>query len=135
MAHTDHVTGLEPRGELEAFLARHDAATPLAMVMCDVVGLKEINERDGFLAGDACLRRAADSLRAAAPDAAIRARLGGDELVAIFTGPAAATAANHVAAGLTATPEPRLRTAATVRQPGESNGAFIERLYATVRRS
>ena len=135
MAHTDHVTGLEPRSELEEFLARCDGAAALAMVMCDVVGLKEINERDGFLAGDACLRRVADCLRAAAPDATIRARLGGDELVAVFTGPSAAAAANRVAAGLSAASQPNLRTAATVRQPGESNGAFIERLYATVRRS
>jgi diguanylate cyclase (GGDEF)-like protein len=136
MAEPDHVTGLEPRGTLEAFFAVHDAAPEsLGLVMCDVVGLKEVNERDGFRAGDACLRRAADRLRAAAATAAMLARLGGDELIAVFTGTDAAAAANRAAARLTADSAPTLRAAAIVKNRGETCGAAVERLYAIVRRS
>ena len=99
VAESDHVTRLHSRGTLEAFFAgRRDAADDLALVMCDVVGLKEMNERDGFTAGDTCLRRAADRLRAVAAGADILARLGGDEFVAVFTGPGASAAADHAAA-------------------------------------
>jgi len=136
VAESDHVTRLDSRGALEAFLAgRRDAADALALVMCDVVGLKAINEQDGFAAGDACLRRAADRLRAAAADADIVARLGGDELIAVFTGPDAPAAANHAATTLAEGSAPPLRAAAIVQKPGETCGTIIDRLYAIVRRS
>ncbi|NDC63567.1 MAG: hypothetical protein EBZ59_06165, partial [Planctomycetia bacterium] len=46
----DHVTGLETRGSLEAFLPRALRTAPLAAVICDVVGLKAVNDVRGFLA-------------------------------------------------------------------------------------
>jgi len=142
MSERDHVTGLESRGALEAFFEAHfraqggraGPAEDLAMVMCDVIGLKEINARDGFAAGDAWLRRAAGRLQAAAADAATVARLGGDELVAVFTGTAAAAAAARAAATIAAGADLPLRAAATSWQPGESAAMVIDRLYATVRR-
>jgi diguanylate cyclase (GGDEF)-like protein len=103
--------------------------------MCDVVGLKEVNAQDGFAAGDACLRRAADRLRTSAADAAILARLGGDELVAVFIGPQAPTAAERVLADLAKSSAPALRAAAIVQKQGENCRAVIDRLYAIVRRS
>ncbi len=136
MAEADHVTGLESRATLEAFFARHgDAIVPLAIVMCDVVGLKAINSLEGFGAGDTSLRRAADRLRSAAADADLLARLGGDELVAVFTGPHAANAAEQTAANLVGQCNPPLRAAAIVRNPGENYRPLIDRLYAIVRRS
>jgi diguanylate cyclase (GGDEF)-like protein len=136
MAEPDHVTGLEPRGSLEAFFARcNDTPAPLALVMCDVVGLKNVNEQQGFAAGDDCLRQAADRLRAAAGEAAILARLGGDELVAVFTGPRASTAADDAVTHLAAVASPPLRAGAIVRKRDETCGATIDRLYAIVRRS
>jgi diguanylate cyclase (GGDEF)-like protein len=136
VAEPDHVTGLQPRGALEAFFSgKRDAAAGLALLMCDVVRLKEINERDGFAAGDACLRRAAERLRAAAADADILARLGGDELVAVFTGPSASVAADHAATTLVGGSAPPLRAAAIVQKPGETYREIIDRLYAIVRRS
>ena len=136
MAEPDHVTGLETRGTLETFLARSGGtATPLAVVMCDVVGLKAVNEQTGFAAGDAQLRAAADRLRIAATDATMLARLGGDELVAIFTGPQAAADAERTVSNLAAGCLPSLRAAATVQKPGENCGRLIDRLYAIVRRS
>ena len=136
MAEPDHVTGLQPRGSLESFFARcNNAPTPLALVMCDVVGLKNVNEQEGFAAGDDCLLQAADRLRATAGDAAILARLGGDELVAVFTGPHASAAADRAAAHLSRSTSPPLRAAAIVRKQDETCGATIDRLYAIVRRS
>jgi len=130
------VTGLETRGTLEAFLARSGAAaSPLAAVMCDVVGLKAVNEREGFSAGDTQLRTAADRLRIAATNAAILARLGGDEFVAVFAGPQAAADAERTVSNLAADCLPPLRAAATVQKHGEASGPLIDRLYAIVRRS
>ena len=121
---------------LEAFFSgRGNAIAPLALVMCDVVGLKQVNEREGFAAGDECLRRAADRLRAAAFDADIIARLGGDELVAAFTGPAAQDAADRAVADLARASTPPLRAAAVVQKHGETCGAIVDRLYAILRRS
>jgi diguanylate cyclase (GGDEF)-like protein len=132
----DFVTGLEPRGVLEARLAKAlPAREPLAMVIVDVVGMKAVNEREGFLAGDTLLRAAADRLRAAAPDADILARLGGDELVAVFLGGRAAAAAARAAGGLAAaTTRPALRAAALEARPQETAAELVERLYATLRR-
>jgi|688.fasta_scaffold1007747_1 diguanylate cyclase (GGDEF)-like protein len=130
----DHVTGLETRATLHAFLDARDVSAPLAVVLCDVVGLKATNDRGGFSAGDAVLRRAADRLRMAAPDAILHARLGGDECVGVFTGPAAATDAARARERLTASGDPTLRAAADTLRPGETVPAFVDRLYATLRR-
>ena len=136
MAEPDHVTGLETRRTLEAFLAKSGGAVfALAVVMCDVVGLKAVNDREGFAAGDAQLRTAAERLRSAATGAAMLARLGGDELVAVFAGPQAAADAERTMSHLAAGCLPPLRAAATVQQQGETCGPLIDRLYAIVRRS
>jgi len=132
----DHVTGLATRGELQAALERMTAdSTPFALTICDVVGLKDVNEREGFLAGDAALRRAADRLREAAAGADVVARLGGDELVAVFIGPRAAAAAADAVQALAGTDSPPLRAAAVSAAPNEAPGPLVERLYATMRRS
>jgi len=136
MPESDHVTGLEPRARLQHCLERLTArGGPFALVGSDVVGLKSVNEREGFLAGDACLRRAADRLRAAAAGAEIVARLGGDELVAVFAGAGAAEAAAAAADVLAAPGSPPLRVAAVSAGADERPGPLIERLYATMRGS
>ncbi|MFN9369006.1 MAG: diguanylate cyclase domain-containing protein [Planctomycetia bacterium] len=129
----DHVTGLDTRGTLAAFLSMN--RRPLAAAICDVVGLKSVNDRDGFLAGDDCLRQAADRLRSAAGDAAILARLGGDELLAVYVGVTAAAAADRTAALLRGPGTPPLRAAAGGLGVDESPDALVERLYATLRQS
>jgi diguanylate cyclase (GGDEF)-like protein len=132
----DYVTGLAPRGLLEERLATLvPAREPVAMLIVDVVGLKAVNERQGFLAGDGILRAAALRLRDSARGASLLARLGGDELVAIFLGPDAAETAQRTAAELAAaTAPPALRSAALAAARGETAAQFVERLYATLRR-
>jgi diguanylate cyclase (GGDEF)-like protein len=52
---------------------------PISLIMADVDGLKETNDRYGHLAGDALLRRAAEILRQACRTEDMVARIGGDE--------------------------------------------------------
>jgi GGDEF domain-containing protein len=148
MASDDLVTGLDARATwqpaVEALAGRSE---PYAIAMCDVVGLKAVNESAGFRAGDVVLRAAADRLRAAAAEhrgaapEAIAAgtmrlgRLGGDEFVAVCGGAGAEAAAAAVAAALAAPGHPPLRSAALAARPGEPPLALIDRLYAILRAS
>ena len=129
----DHVTGLATRSQLEEALA---AGLPSgsAFVLCDVIGLKEVNESLGFRSGDDCLRRAADRFRAATRGALVAARLGGDELLAVFSGPGAADRATAVARALRERGEPPLRSASAPVPPGPDPWPVLERLYAALRR-
>ena len=49
------------------------------VVMIDIDGLKDVNDREGHLAGDLMIRRAAQGLRRAMRETDLVARLGGDE--------------------------------------------------------
>jgi len=144
----DHVTGLCPRDTLERTLdalldapsigeggAAAAAGQAVAVVICDVVGLKAVNERDGFRAGDTVLAAAAAALTHAASGAKLVARLGGDELVAVFAGADAPVQAARAAARLRHASAPRLRSAAVVAEPGDTPGRLVDRLYATMRDS
>lgn len=136
IVHTaDFVTRLQPRAALEALLraAPAAAAEQLAILGIDVVGLKQTNETSGFLAGDRRLAEAAAALTAATPTAALRARLGGDELVAVFTGAAAEAAAAAASNALRTHPHPTLRCGSVVRRPAEPPPQLLERLYAAIR--
>jgi len=131
----DFVTGLQPRSALEDLLRTVTAAPaePVAILGVDIVGLKEVNETAGFLAGDSLLAEAAATLRAATPAAAMQARLGGDELVAVFTGVAAIASAKAARDALRTAPRPALRCGMIIRQPEETPRRLVERLYAAIR--
>jgi diguanylate cyclase (GGDEF)-like protein len=147
----DFVTGLASRATFEALLGRAcvrdqdpagetqagdlQGSDVLAAVICDVAGLKEVNQRNGFAAGDACLRSAADRLRTAARGATLTARLGGDELIAVFLGRDAAALARDAALALVTPGTPPLRAASGARRPSEMPGPFVDRLYASLRLS
>lgn len=137
----DPLTGLASRRRLERALARLGAtrcadrtgAAPRgACLLVDVVGLKGVNHERGYSAGDRLLVEAAARLRTVAPTARLIARLGGDELVALFTGPHAAAeaaeACRQAADGL-----PRLRAAWEALRPGEGPAPLVDRLHAACR--
>jgi len=149
----DHVTGLCSRGDLEAVLASQLAGLTteatrakkgLAIVICDIVGLKHVNDSAGFREGDAVLAAAAGQLKNVASDADMLARLGGDEFVAVYAGEAAdqraaaaferLRSAGH-SAGAAVFPAPQLRIAWGSARPGETSGDLINRLYAQLRAS
>jgi diguanylate cyclase (GGDEF)-like protein len=94
-AYEDPLTRLANRRGLDECLrelaARDNAPT---LLVCDLDGLKEVNDRDGHPAGDALLRGVAGALRNVASDfqASLVARYGGDEFCVILPGPSLAEA-------------------------------------------
>jgi len=85
LADRDPLTGLDNRRGLAEILR---AAQPRGALLLffDLDGFKEINDRHGHRAGDACLQRFAEALRASfRPDDRI-VRFGGDEFLVVAPG-------------------------------------------------
>jgi diguanylate cyclase (GGDEF)-like protein len=88
LADLDSLTGLHNRRYFYETLAREvDRAQRyqrlLSLVIIDVDGFKEINDRIGHLAGDAVLAEIADRIRQVVRSADIPCRVGGDEFAVI----------------------------------------------------
>ncbi len=101
---TDPLTGLANHRQLvqalEAEIRRsRRTAQPLAVVLLDLDGLKQINDRYGHLAGSLAIRRVAEALLGSCRATDTPARFGGDEFALVLpeTGEAAAW---HVARGV-----------------------------------
>ncbi|MBN2861044.1 MAG: PAS domain S-box protein [Sphaerochaetaceae bacterium] len=82
----DPLTGLYNRKYFEEELKRLDIPEnyPLSLIMCDVNGLKLINDSFGHEVGDTLLRKAADTIMKACSRACVLARIGGDEFAVII---------------------------------------------------
>jgi diguanylate cyclase (GGDEF)-like protein/putative nucleotidyltransferase with HDIG domain len=90
-ATTDYLTGLPNARSLFVHLAQELArcrrtGTSLAVMVCDLDGFKQINDRYGHLEGDRVLKTFANSLKEACREYDYVARMGGDEFVVIATG-------------------------------------------------
>ncbi len=88
LAEHDALTGLASRAVFQnRFLdapAGGPGLAPLgALILFDVDGFKQVNDRLGHAAGDACLRVVAERLAAGFPDAPMIARIGGDEFAVL----------------------------------------------------
>lgn len=83
LAHTDPLTGVSNRRELDARLDREIAAadegTRFAIALLDLDGFKPVNDLHGHAVGDALLCEVAARLRGACGHHAMVARQGGDE--------------------------------------------------------
>lgn len=84
LAENDALTGLASRAVYQnVFLNSprvQPGVAPLgALVLFDLDGFKQVNDRFGHAAGDACLKAFAERLSGAFPDAPMVARIGGDE--------------------------------------------------------
>jgi diguanylate cyclase (GGDEF)-like protein len=96
LAYTDALTGLANRRAVDARLdeavERHRAdGTVVSLVVCDLNGLKRVNDTRGHAVGDRLLERFGSvlSLCGAMLPGALAARLGGDEFCLLAVGPAA----------------------------------------------
>ena len=98
LAYTDSLTGLGNRRVLEEALERacddpHGPGSP-ALVLCDIDGLKAVNDSGGHEAGDRAIKRVASALREAAAthSDAVVSRIGGDEFCVLLPSGDAGTA-------------------------------------------
>jgi len=82
----DNLTGLYNRAYFEQELKRMetDRFNPVGIIVCDVDGLKVINDNLGHQAGDLLLVTVGSMLRKCFRDSDIVARIGGDEFAAIL---------------------------------------------------
>jgi diguanylate cyclase (GGDEF)-like protein len=93
LAFEDPLTGVANRRALDERLEQAideavDTGRDLAVLLCDVDNLKELNDEHGHEAGDACLARVAATLAFVVgddPDALV-ARVGGDEFCVLMVG-------------------------------------------------
>lgn len=113
LAGVDPLTGLLNRRGFEKATATLAAELPAsggsaAALVCDLDGLKQVNDAFGHDFGDAALRRFANVLRGAAGDRRFAlGRRGGDEFVVLMVGVAlcdAAAFAEELCAAMTAEP-------------------------------
>ncbi len=88
-AHTDVLTEVANRRGWDAALTGEESratryASPAAVVVLDLDGLKAVNDTQGHDAGDQLLRRTAAALTARLRTSDVLARLGGDEFAALL---------------------------------------------------
>lgn len=85
LASLDALTNLSNRAVSRRCLEETLAAeTPVAVMLIDLDGFKEVNDTFGHAAGDAVLRNVALQMKSTFPDAVMLARLGGDEFLALL---------------------------------------------------
>ena len=93
LAYTDELTGLANRRAIEVGLdeameLHRLTALPVGLIICDVNGLKQVNDTSGHDTGDAVLEQLACHLSAVAGQVsgALAARIGGDEFCVLVVG-------------------------------------------------
>ncbi|WP_422487164.1 diguanylate cyclase [Gudongella sp. DL1XJH-153] len=86
LGYHDYLTGLYNRRYFENELKRLDTKTnfPISIIMCDVDGLKLINDSFGHSSGDELLKKAAGAINKACRTEDVVSRLGGDEFAVIL---------------------------------------------------
>ena len=90
---TDGLTGLANRRRLDTDLDRCvDADLPIAVAMIDIDLFKQLNDRQGHVAGDVVLQRVADTIAASVRQSDVVYRYGGEEFCVLLPGASEANA-------------------------------------------
>jgi len=88
LAYTDQLTGLPNRllftRRLRQSIAALTEPSRVAVLLLDLDGFKQVNDRFGHATGDAMLSEVAARMRSAVGDAGLIARLGGDEFAVLL---------------------------------------------------
>lgn len=84
LAYHDSLTGLLNHAGIFKAADKLDPQKPYSLLFMDLNGLKEVNDLQGHLSGDAFIKRMADILRSSAGDRTLCGRVGGDEFVILF---------------------------------------------------
>jgi len=77
----DGLTGALVRSKLYSDIEKRKS---YALILIDINGLKKLNDRDGHAAGDLCIVKTVESIRAVIPQTDKVYRMGGDEFVVIL---------------------------------------------------
>jgi len=86
LSYHDHLTGLFNRRYFEECLTNIDKSEnlPLSVIMCDVNGLKIVNDSFGHDSGDLFLKKASEVISKVCRERDIVARIGGDEFAILL---------------------------------------------------
>lgn len=82
LSYKDALTGIGNRFAMTNYIRQMDRKQSVAVVYCDVTGLKQVNDTQGHEAGDTLIRNACESLKQVFDGYALF-RTGGDELMVI----------------------------------------------------
>lgn len=82
LSYKDALTGIGNRFAMTNYIRQMDRKQSVAVVYCDITGLKQVNDTQGHEAGDTLIRNASESLKQVFDGYGLF-RIGGDELMVI----------------------------------------------------
>jgi diguanylate cyclase (GGDEF)-like protein len=143
LAFTDPLTGLANRRALEDLLTTQ-STRQRSILFVDFDGLKRVNDRVGYEAGDAVIKAVGKALNAEASEGWVPGRLGGDEFLVVLLGRFAAEAdaeAKRLSERLETLPVPEaaapyFRGASVgwaAAEPSEGNEELVRRAAAAMK--